>query len=1136
LLILFFPSSVFSQDPGGHSPNLNLWLKANVGTSSTLDGATQDGWEDQSLNSYNAVQTITTQKPIFHNNLTDNINYNEVVTFDGTSDNFDLPISSAPEINENYSVFIVAQTHSTGTTRSMYSLNHNFPNRSSRWRIESTGTLSDQWGSNIILAPVVTVGQNYIHASSYDNTVGREMFFDGYSVGTNPSIVHNALNSFGTYVGAMSINGTPIQFWEGDIAEVIHFKEDLSAMERKKVNSYLAIKYGITIPNTGGGTQGDYLATNALIIWVANLSSGYHNNVIGIGRDDAEGLIQKQSHTIDDTTRVYLNTLEAINDANSGGFISDGSYLVMGNDSGLMCSTVASNMEVPATLMLTARLEREWKVTKTNMNENFNWDLTLNGCTDFPITTVNDLRLLIDDDGDFTDATAYAASGTLSFVVSGNTVSVMGISDTHIPNSSTKYMTIAIVTDPIAEFTLSDTVICLGDSITVTDISTGTNIYQWNWIFQNGTPETADSQGSHVINFTAAGIYDIMLQIQDENGTDDTIVTVTVTGLPLIDAGVNQTICTGDSVTLTANNISGGVISWDNNVNDNIVFTPLDTMTYMITSVLNGCFNTDSVSVNVNPVPLIEAGVNQTICNGDQVVLTANNTNGGIISWDNNVIDNIAFTPLDSILYTVTSVLNGCSNTDSVSVNVEPIPVIEAGVNQTICSGGIVTLTANNISGGVISWNNNVINSIAFTPLNTMTYTVTSVLNGCMNTDSVSVNVNPLPLINAGEDQSICSGDSVTLTAINTSGGIISWDNDVNDNVVFNPLTTIVYTVISVVNGCSNSDSVQVLINPIPIVDAGQNQVICSGDPVVLVANNISEGVISWDNDVNDNVVFYPVTTSDYIVTSVLNDCSISDTIEIQVNILPLVDAGSDQVVCVGDQVILVANNLNGGLISWDSGVNDSIMFVPLNTFIYTVTVSLNGCSATDDVLVTVNEFPSAEFTFSPVVPTVEGTQVHFAPLFVNSNYQFQWNFGNGLYSTIENPTTEYPELLNVSYEIELIVIDANGCSDTITNVVEVADVLNYFVPNAFTPDADQINTTFQPVFTSGFYPQDYHLVIFNRWGEIIFESFNNNLGWDGTYINGTPVQDGVYVYLIEFGELLTDKRNKLYGHVTVIK
>jgi len=91
-------------------------------------------------------------------------------------------------------------------------------------------------------------------------------------------------------------------------------------------------------------------------------------------------------------------------------------------------------------------------------------------------------------------------------------------------------------------------------------------------------------------------------------------------------------------------------------------------------------------------------------------------------------------------------------------------------------------------------------------------------------------------------------------------------------------------------------------------------------------------------------------------------------------------------------------------------------------------------------------------------------------------------------------------------------------------------------VPNVFTPDGDQFNETFQPVFTSGYDPYDYHLMIFNRWGELIFESYNADIGWDGTYGTGGLVQDGVYVWKINFKESMTDKKHEVYGHVSVLK
>ena len=86
------------------------------------------------------------------------------------------------------------------------------------------------------------------------------------------------------------------------------------------------------------------------------------------------------------------------------------------------------------------------------------------------------------------------------------------------------------------------------------------------------------------------------------------------------------------------------------------------------------------------------------------------------------------------------------------------------------------------------------------------------------------------------------------------------------------------------------------------------------------------------------------------------------------------------------------------------------------------------------------------------------------------------------------------------------------------------------------TPDGDLFNETFQPVFTAGYDKYDYHLTIFNRWGEIVFESYDADKGWNGAYGDGGLVQDGVYIWQIEFAETMSDKLHVHRGHVTVLK
>lgn len=243
--------------------------------------------------------------------------------------------------------------------------------------------------------------------------------------------------------------GTNTSQYKGFMDEFIFFDKDLSNNEMRRVDSYLAVKYGITLENGAGGTQGDYLSTTSVTIWDADNASGYHNNVIGIGRDDSQELLQKQSHSFYDTTRVYVGTLAATNVTNAGSFSADVSYVMVGDDQGKMCSTVASNAEIPGTCGLYSRLEREWKVTRTNMADDIGMDFTLNACAIPGSVAIADLRFLVDDDGDFSNGgtTCYFNGDGTGITISyaNPVITVRGISTTHISNNTTMFVTVASV-------------------------------------------------------------------------------------------------------------------------------------------------------------------------------------------------------------------------------------------------------------------------------------------------------------------------------------------------------------------------------------------------------------------------------------------------------------------------------------------------------------------------------------------------------------------------------------------------------------------------------------------------------------------------------------------------------------------
>ena len=150
----------------------------------------------------------------------------------------------------------------------------------------------------------------------------------------------------------------------------------------------------------------------------------------------------------------------------------------------------------------------------------------------------------------------------------------------------------------------------------------------------------------------------------------------------------------------------------------------------------------------------------------------------------------------------------------------------------------------------------------------------------------------------------------------------------------------------------------------------------------------------------------------------------------------------------------------------------------------------------------------------------------------------YNWNFGDGSTSTETNPNHTFPVDQAGDYEVQLIAYSQAGCPDTARAIVTVIEDIIFYVPNTFTPDNDDFNEVFQPIFTSGFDPFDFKLLIFNRWGEVVFESNDASIGWDGTYGASSDriVRDGTYIWKIEFKTVNTDERQTHVGHVNILK
>ena len=428
--------------PGAVINDLQLWLKANDGPACNLDGCTVANWMDRSTNLNDFAQANAGFRPLFKNNIVDNINYNPVIDFDGIDDFFLDPSGILGNSTYNdlniYSVVI-----SDAISASFFFEEVCIPRRISMhipwvdnnfyWDAgDAFGNhrLSVNWNSSI--------NTPYLWSSLYSTNSGislpgttQAIRRDGFNIASDNSASPFTGTNAPFYLGK-STGGNP---FNSRVAEFIAYTGAVDANQNIKIESYLGIKYGITLSNAGPANAGDYLSSDGSVLWDASLFPAYHNEVIGIGRDDAQALLQKQSQSSDDSIRLFVDVLAIDNVSNTGSIIADNSFVLIGSDRKRLSSTTAAKAEMPPFVL--DRIEREWKLTNSNFNDTYSieikWDIS--GPIDLSVVC-----LLIDDDGDFSNATVLGPADGLSFSL--GSIIVSGINSSHIPINSTRFITV----------------------------------------------------------------------------------------------------------------------------------------------------------------------------------------------------------------------------------------------------------------------------------------------------------------------------------------------------------------------------------------------------------------------------------------------------------------------------------------------------------------------------------------------------------------------------------------------------------------------------------------------------------------------------------------------------------------------
>ncbi|MDO9188111.1 MAG: T9SS type A sorting domain-containing protein [Bacteroidia bacterium] len=459
----------------------------------------------------------------------------------------------------------------------------------------------------------------------------------------------------------------------------------------------------------------------------------------------------------------------------------------------------------------------------------------------------------------------------------------------------------------------------------------------------------------------------------------------------------------------------------------NPIATPAVTTMYnvTVTDPSTTCSMKDSIEITVNSNPIVNLGVDTAICSNLSLTLDAG-LNYTAYVWSTTATTQTVTVNTAAVYSVTVTDANGCNGTDAINVAINTAPVISLGVDSIICDGQTVALTPG-IGFTEYNWSTGATTSVvAAMSADDYSVIVTDV-NQCKGYDTVTITVNALPVVSLGADIAFCQNDSGVLDA---GAGFVSysWSNSTSLQTTTVSTEGTYSVTVTDNNGCSNSDAITVVVNALPVIDLGVDQTFCLYDSYTLDAGN---GFITYawsDNSTSQTLTVMTAGTYSVTVTD-NNSCSNSDAIVVIVNVLPVVDLGSNISFCMNDSAILDAGN---GFYSYSWSDNSTLQTLTVSTAgTYSVTVTdVNGCNNFDALSVVVNALPVISLGPDTVIC---------------KNEEFVLDAGSGFSSylwdnsaTTQSVIVDGDVLAAGDYSYSVIVSGSNGCEATDTVIVKV--------------------------------------------------------------------------------------------------
>ena len=547
--------------------------------------------------------------------------------------------------------------------------------------------------------------------------------------------------------------------------------------------------------------------------------------------------------------------------------------------------------------------------------------------------------------------------------------------------------------------------ICFGDSYTLNAGNNGAT-YLWN-----------TNEVSQEIEITTPGLYSVT--VTDSSNciiTDDFMLFYYSTNYA--DLGPDINICKGEELILNPGAFDSYLWSIGETTQSILVYTSGN---YGITVIdANGCESSDAIFVTVDDLPIVDLGSDVSICEGNSINLDAGNL-GSEFLWSTSETTQ-AIDISETGLYSV-SVTNsvGCFAEDVFLLIVNQNPTPDVGADTSICESDFVELNSGSFDSYLWSTGETTQSILVYTTGN---YGITVIdANGCESSDAIFVTVDDLPILNLGQDASICDGASIVLDAENSGSTYIWSTGDTSQTITINQ-TGLYSVTVTNISACTAEDDFMLIVNQLPTPDLGSDVSICDGEFVILDPGSFENYLWSDGNTTQsisvDLAGTYSVTVSD------VNGCQNSDTIEVTIDDLPIVNLGSDASICEGGSILLDAENY-GSQFLWNTGETTQNIETSLAGTYFVSVSDANGCENFDFINISINPLPSIDLGNDWSICEEESIEISANGYFC----EYLWN----------TDETTSSILVNTAGLFSITVTDENSCinSDYIDIQVNVA-------------------------------------------------------------------------------------------------